>query len=85
MKTAEEKARELVKQYYNYVSGWTSTNKPDEYPSAQYEGEMMKVGRAKQCALITCDEILNGSNIIGARAVSRRKYWYEVRDAINAL
>jgi len=83
--TPQEKAKELVKKYYNYVSGWTSTNRPDENPSAQYEGEKMKIGRAKHCALITCDEILNGSKVIGTKAVTRRKFWYEVRSAINAL
>lgn len=52
------KAKELVKEYYNFVSGWTSTKKPDEKPSAQYEGEEMKIGRAKQCALITVKRMM---------------------------
>ncbi len=39
------KAKELVKEYYNFVSGWTSTNKPDENPSAHYEGEELVYSR----------------------------------------
>lgn len=53
--TPKEKAKELAYKYYNFVGGWTSTNKPSEPPSAQYEGENMRKGRAIQCALIHVD------------------------------
>lgn len=91
--TPQDKAKELVKQFYNFVSGWTSTNRPDENPSAQYEGEEMKIGRAKQCALIAVDEIIDEIKI--DRRIDwlhERKggeefvvYWYAVRDSLNAL
>jgi len=83
--TPEEKANELINRYYNYISEWTSTNRISEPPSARYEGEKMKINIAKQCALIVCDEILNGSKVIGTKAVSRRKFWHDVRSAIDAL
>jgi hypothetical protein len=91
--TPQDKAKELVKQFYNLVSGWTSTNRPDENPSAQYEGEEMKIGRAKQCALIAVNEIIDEIKI--DRRIDwlhERKggeefvvYWYAVRDSLNAL
>jgi len=55
---AQDKAKELVSKYYNYVSAWTVTNLPNEAPEAIYEGKKMKIGRAKQCALIAVDEII---------------------------
>ena len=57
--TPKEKAEELFNSYYNYVSGWTSTSRHDEYPSAVYEGQKMRVGRAKECAFIAVDEIIS--------------------------
>lgn len=54
----QNKAKELVSKYYNYVSAWTVTNLPNEAPEAIYEGKKMKIGRAKQCALICANEII---------------------------
>jgi hypothetical protein len=56
--TPQEKAQELLRAYNNYTSSWTTTSKPYEPPEAIYEVGMKK-GRAKQCALIAVDEILN--------------------------
>ena len=88
----KDKAKELVKKYYNYVSGWTSTNRPDEAPSAQYEGEKMKIGRAKQCALIAVEEILQTNPTIKGTSddlitqiVQTKAYWHRVIEALNAL
>lgn len=88
----KEKAKELVKKYYNFVSGWTSTNRPDENPSAQFEGEEMRIGRAKQCALIAIEEILQTNPTIKGRSedlvtqiVQTKAYWYRVIEALNAL
>ncbi len=82
--TPQEKAKELVKKYYNYVSGWTSTNTPTEKPIAQYEGEEMKIGRAKQCALITVDELINATQYeahiqMAFNPCETTEYWLEVK------
>lgn len=91
---AKEKAKELVKQYYNFVGGWTSTNKPNEVPTAQYEGESMKIGRAKQCALIAVDEILKFEQLYLTRLDAKMnryteessvEYWQEVKQEIGRL
>lgn len=90
--TPKEKAEELLKKYNNYVSAWTSTNKPDENPSARYEGNRMKIGRAKQCALIAVDEMIvqNGElylNSLGEKTISfyreKNSYLFEVKSEIE--
>jgi hypothetical protein len=78
------KANELVKEHYNFVSGWTSTNKPDENPSAQYEGEEMKIGRAKQCALITVKRMMEEHSCY-TLLDDRWAYWAQVEIELNAL
>ena len=55
---AQDKAKELVSKYYNYVSAWTVTNLPNEAPEAIYEGKKMKIGRAKQCALMEVNALI---------------------------
>lgn len=86
--TPKDKAEQLVGKYYNFVSGWTSMNKPWEKPSARYEGKAMKVGRAVQCALIAVDEILNQEYPVG-RTIDQSAqivaYWGLVKDEIRAL
>ena len=78
------KAKELIKEHYNFVSGWTSTNKPDENPSAQYEGEEMKIGRAKQCALITVKQMMEEHSCY-TLLDARWAYWAQVEIELNAL
>lgn len=88
--TPKEKAKELVNRYRNYVSGWTTVNKPSEKPKAIYEGELMKSGRAKHCALIAVEEIisdyytLNGHTRIASYIkVEKIEYWQEVKIEIE--
>lgn len=88
--TEKEKAKELILKYYNYVSGWTTTNKPHESPSAHYEGEEMKIGRAKQCALIAVDEIielpcLTDEAWLNVPDEYKIQYWRDVKKEIEKL
>jgi len=82
----KEKAKELIIRHYAFVSGWTTTSKPEEIETAIYEGENMKVGRAKQCALITVDEILNDGKMKFAGAGiddAAYQYWVEVKQQVS--
>jgi len=79
----KDKAKELIKKHYNFVSGWTSTNCPDEKPSAQFEGEEMKIGRAKQCALITVKNMLEEHSCYTLND-ERWAYWTQVEIELNA-
>jgi hypothetical protein len=78
MKQPKEKANELVKKYYNYVSGWTTINKPSEPPMAQYEGDGMKIGRAIQCAIIAVEELIEDCNV-------SLNYWQEVKNELKQM
>lgn len=40
---------------------------------------------AVACANICVDVILDGSKVLGAKAVSRRKFWYAVKEEIKTL
>ena len=82
--TEKEKTKAMIKEFYNFVSGWTSTNKPDENPSAQYEGEEMRIGRAKQCALIEVNGIIkaNPTHELSS-AISTKIYWENVKKEIE--
>lgn len=65
--TIKEKADALVEKHIKYTSGWTSTNKPLEPATAQYEGVKMKLGRAIQCAILSVEhtiEVLEQTNSI---------------------
>lgn len=77
---AKEKAKELIKEYYNFVSGWTSTNRTDEYPSAQYEGELMKIGRAVQCAEIAVKLMLNRTLWVDMEEYKRHPGSWNIED-----
>jgi len=79
MTEEKKKAKELIIFYYNFVSGWTSTNRPDENPSAQYEGEEMKMGRAIQCALYCCNEILKAIPMYTGNLNPTWKFWNAVK------
>lgn len=87
--TPKEKAQEIVKKYYNFVSGWTATNKPNENHSAQYEGEIMRVGRAKQCAIIAVDEVLDNYSTSCSDCQDQQdekfKFFIEVKQEIEKL
>ena len=85
--TAKEKAIELFNQHLNYVSGWTTTNKPKETASCRYDGEGMKKGRAIQCAKITVEEVLNESKLHSKTIYQhgRSGFWNEVLHELNNL
>lgn len=82
--SCREKAKELIREHYNFVSGWTSINKLAGLPSAQYEGEEMKIGRAKQCALITVKRMLEEHSCYTLND-ERWAYWAQVEIELNAL
>ena len=81
---AQDKAKELVSKYYNYVSAWTVTNLPNEAPEAIYEGKKMKIGRAKQCALIAVDEMIKTAEIFDYCETIVKNY-NEVKTEIEKL
>lgn len=82
MTSPSQKAMLMVLQFANYTSGWTTTNKPGENPTAQYEGSKMKLGRAKQCAIIAVDAILNEFSATRTGSLHGEDYWMEVRSEI---
>ena len=47
-------------------------------PAAQYEGEEMRIGRAKQCAYIAIDEILSNTELVCCP-----NWWQSVKDEIR--
>lgn len=100
MKDRKEKAKELVEKYSNYTSGWTTISKPLDYPSAQFEGNSMRLGRAKQCALIAVGEIIKQlSNLHKPEYVTfykddlceqmdafeKKDFWQQVKQEIEKL
>jgi len=66
----KEKAEELIEKFYPHVQ-WRL-------------GQEDCLSRAKQCALIAVDEILNTIEQI-FETFEERKYWQEVRTEINNL
>jgi hypothetical protein len=82
--TAEEKAKELVKKYIDYmpsVNEYYQEHEPDE-------------DSAKECALITVDEILNSTPLTSypksyiekhGIPVGSKDWWKEVRTEIEKL
>ncbi len=89
MKTAKEKAKELIDKF---------VNQPINFPYIDSEdGRCIGAGymtykSAKQCALIAIDEILQTNPTIKGTSddlltqiVQTKAYWYRVQDAINEL
>jgi len=76
--TPYDKAVELVRSFNNYVSSWTTITKPHEQPEAIYEAGMKK-GRAKQCALICVDHIMNEADY------QQLMWWEAVKNEISKL
>ena len=79
MKTAVEKAEELVYKMYDkmfyYRDGYNSSD---------------AIGAAKQCAVIAVDEIIDQWELIHAYIANgmgelspNLKYWYEVKDELT--
>jgi len=73
--TPEEKAKELIWKYLPILQGWTDPE---------------KTKLAKQCALISIDEIIGLGFLTNGRdheriQVSQVYYWEEVKTEINLL
>jgi len=64
--TPKEKAKELVWKYLPILEGWT-----DSY----------KTEKAKQCAIIAVDEVINGNFAEGYD----HNFWTQVKTEINNL
>ncbi len=90
--TPHEKAQELIQKYSNYVSGWTSINKPQQNPAAKYEGSGMKYGRAIQCALIAVNELIDCTHSVDTRPPyyqdineSTTEFWVKVKNELQHI
>jgi hypothetical protein len=71
--TRKEKAEELVSKYYNLESEGD-------------KGGWMTLNDAKQCALITVDEIINDYNTFPNSFKNKHtSYWQEVKNEIEKL
>lgn len=68
--TPEAKAKELIDKFYEHTSGWTK--------QSAWE-------RAKQCALICVEEILNEFPIGFDNSFERKrkKYWQKVKEILE--
>lgn len=82
MKT-KEKAEELVNKFIEHTKEWS-----------EIDGYVIDKYRAKQCALITVDEILNWPQVLDTVRISKdvnefyvrpSRYWTEVKEEINKL
>ena len=69
--TPKDKAKELIYKFY---------------PSVQWKlGQEDCLNRAKQCALIAVDEILNFRTFLKSIPLEDIKYWQEVKQEIELL
>lgn len=73
--TTKEKAKDLVDKFANFQV-YTIGFNPDEF---------VRLQRAKQCALIAVDEILNEKEYGSDPYYQREKYWKEVKQEIDKL
>ena len=74
---AKEKAKELFKRYIEFTKEWD-----------ELDGYIVNKYNAKQCALITVDEIINSnphSNPMNTNGFSTMAYWMEVKQEIEKL
>ena len=75
--TPKEKAKELFRKFVAPTQQWDDV---DGYITDEYN--------AKQCALITVDEIINSnphSNPMNTNGFSTMGYWMEVKQEIDKL
>jgi hypothetical protein len=75
--TPKEKAKELFKRYIEFTQEWD-----------ELDGYIVNKYNAKQCALITVDEIINSnphSNPMNTNGFSTMAYWMEVKQEIKKL
>ncbi len=71
--TPKEKAEKLLSEYLIYF--------PEYYNDLEYD---YNVEKAKQCALIAVDEILNNDNNF-FNTYSQNDYWLQVKQEIEKL
>jgi len=81
--TPQQKALDLVKSHFNFVSGWTEINRPDQSAAAQYEGAGMKVGRAIQCAIVTARECRDVANPLNDEL--QKQFWNGVINHLKEM
>lgn len=80
---AKQKAKELIYQHLNYTSSWTTISKPtDVSPQAIFEAGM-KIGRAKQCAIISMEEVIKYAKTFGDVAEQDISYFNQVIEEIR--
>ena len=75
--TPKEKAKELFKRYIELTQEWD-----------ELDGYIVNKYNAKQCALITVNEIINSnphSNPMNTYGFSTMAYWMEVKQEIEKL
>jgi hypothetical protein len=79
MKNSKEKAKELVDNFYSKISGLpiNFVSKMITMPNGDSYFEL-----AKQCALISCDEVLD---IVQYNTDDEYAYWQQVKTEINNL
>ena len=70
--TAKEKAKELVEGFYKWVATLDGTENVEFY-------------KAKRCALICVDEILNAPQIGSGWLHKYEPYWTQVKQEIKKL
>lgn len=79
--TRKEKAKELVNKFIPMTKDWD-----------ELKGFIVNINNAKQCALISVDEILKSNPIIPLQLMlesealdAAREYWQEVKTEIEKL
>ncbi len=86
--TAQEKAKGLVGKFYPFLNDYSTYSKPNEKLQIVVE-DGQKIGRAKQCALIAVNEIVNElipSDFKYQQLYTDIKtYWEQVKEEIKKL
>ena len=87
--TAEEKAKELIEKYKDYVHGYVGSSMLSNY---EYPDQILR--QAKKCALIAVDEIIKSSPSLpilsdngsySSDIYENNIYWNEVKQEIEKL
>ena len=83
--TPKEKELELINKYYNLFNMTPKEKAKDLVDKFNYEGKHYLMLDAKQCALISVDEILNSKHGWNKYTSTFVKYWQEVKQEIEKL
>lgn len=79
--TAQDKAKELVKKYEDYVCGYIGSSM---LTNTEYPEQILK--HAKECAIIAIEEILKELESIDDGQTSiPYEYWEQVKNEIEKL